>query len=102
MNDKTYNGWTNYATWRVNLEVFDGLETSEMFDLTLDAWDLGHVLQDYAEEVIDMSINDPEAPNIARDYALAFLADVNWYEIAKHMIDDAKAEAEAPTNLSNT
>ena len=20
-----YNGWTNYATWRVNLEIFDGL-----------------------------------------------------------------------------
>ena len=102
MNDKTYNGWTNYATWRVNLEIFDGLETSEMFDLTLDAWDLGHVLQDHAEEVVDMSIRDPEAPSIAQDYALAFLADVNWYEIAKHMIDDAKAEAEAPTNLSNT
>ena len=102
MTDKTYNGWTNYATWRVNLEIFDGLETSEMFDLTLDAWDLGHALQDYAEEVVDMSIRDPEAPSIARDYALAFLSDVNWYEIAKHMIDDAKAEAEAPTNLSNT
>ena len=103
MNDKTYNGWTNYATWRVNLEIFDGLETSEMFALTtLEAWDLGYVLQDYAEEVVDMSISDPEAPSIARDYAMAFLADVNWYEIAKHMIDDAKAEAEAPTNLSNT
>ena len=22
--DNTYNGWTNYATWRVNLELFDG------------------------------------------------------------------------------
>ena len=21
-----YNGWTNYATWRVNLEIIDGLE----------------------------------------------------------------------------
>jgi hypothetical protein len=102
MTDKTYNGWTNYATWRVNLEIFDGLETSEMFDLGLPVEQLRHVLQDYAEEVVDMSINDPEAPSIARDYALAFLSDVNWYEIAKHMIDDAKAEAEAPTNLSNT
>ena len=23
-NENTYNGWTNYATWRVNLEMFDG------------------------------------------------------------------------------
>ena len=23
-NDNTYNGWTNYETWRVNLELFNG------------------------------------------------------------------------------
>jgi len=88
MTDKTYNGWTNYATWRVNLEIFDGLETEEMFDLTLDAWDLGQVLQDYAEEVVTMSISDPNAPSLALDYALAFISNVNWHEIAKHMITD--------------
>ena len=21
-----YNGWTNYATWRINLEIIDGIE----------------------------------------------------------------------------
>jgi hypothetical protein len=26
MNDQKYNGWTNYATWRVNLEIFDGID----------------------------------------------------------------------------
>lgn len=88
MTEKTYNGWTNYATWRVNLEVFDGLEQSEMFDLTLDAWDLRHVLQSYAEEVVSMSVLDPNAPSLALDYAMTFLADVNWHEIAKHMIAD--------------
>ena len=25
MKKETYNGWTNYATWRINLEIFDGL-----------------------------------------------------------------------------
>jgi hypothetical protein len=35
-----------------------------------------------------MSVSDPHAPNIALDYALAFLSDVNWYEIAGHMIED--------------
>ena len=30
--------------------------------------------------------------NLAVDYALAFLSDVNWYEIAKHMIEDHKEE----------
>ena len=79
--DKTYNGWTNYATWRVNLEVFDG-QDPEGFDLTQEAYDLGHDLKDYAEELIDATSNE----GLARDYALAFLSDVNWYEIAKHLI----------------
>jgi hypothetical protein len=25
-NDTKYNGWTNYATWRVNLEMVDGYD----------------------------------------------------------------------------
>lgn len=95
MSDKTYNGWTNYATWRVNLEMFDGLEHEEMFDLDQEAYDLGHDLKAYAEELIDMSFSDPNAPILARDYALAFLSDVNWYEIAKHMIADYADEVEA-------
>ena len=86
MTDKTYNGWTNYETWRVNLEIFDGYDTSDVFDLTLDAWDLGNVLQDYAENLIHESGGGDG--NLAVDYALAFLKAVNWHEIAKHMIDD--------------
>ena len=30
MQDNTYNGWTNYATWRVNLEIFDGMSADDM------------------------------------------------------------------------
>jgi hypothetical protein len=88
MLNTTYNGWTNYATWRVNLEIFDGLEASDMFDLTLDAYDLGQDLKAYAEEVVSMSVADPHAPSLAIDYAMAFLQEVNWREIAKHMIAD--------------
>jgi hypothetical protein len=97
MNDKTYNGWTNYATWRVNLEIFDDFRVMDK-ELMDDVYALGQYLRETAEVYIEDSSTD----GLARDYALAFLSDVNWYEIAKHMIDDAKAEAEAPTNLSNT
>ena len=90
MNDKTHNGWTNYATWRVNLEIFDGLEQSEVFDLSLPLEQLRHVLQDYVEGHI-YEAGGGEG-NIAVDYALAFLSNVNWYEIAKHMIADNTEE----------
>ena len=79
----TYNGWTNYATWRVNLEIFDG-QGPEGFDLTQDAYDLGRDLKDYAEELIDATSNE----GLARDYAMAFLDAVNWAEIARHMIEE--------------
>ena len=92
MSDTKYNGWTNYATWRVNLEIFDGLEQSEVFDLSLPLEQLRHVLQDYVEgHIYEAGGGDG---NIAVDYALAFLKDVNWYEIAGHMIADYKAEIE--------
>ena len=92
MNDNKYNGWTNYATWRVNLEIFDGLEHEEMFDLDLPVEQLRHVLQDYVEGHIHESGGGNG--NIAVDYALAFISDVNWYEIAEHLIEDCKEEVE--------
>lgn len=80
MNDRTYNGWTNYATWRINLEMFDG-QPLEGFDLDQEANDLGHDLKDWAEDYI----TETSSEGLARDYALAFLGDVNWYEIAKNL-----------------
>ena len=26
MKQETYNGWTNYATWRINLEIVEDIE----------------------------------------------------------------------------
>ena len=34
--DTRYNGWTNYATWRVYLEIFSDFE-DDMFDEAFDA-----------------------------------------------------------------
>jgi hypothetical protein len=101
MTDKTYNGWTNYETWRVNLEVFDGFDFSE-FNGVNDPVDpelvcihtLAEALQEYADEAIFSGIRyDERAPSsLMEDYARAFLQAVNWYEIAKHMVDDYIAE----------
>jgi len=86
MKDTTYNGWTNYATWRVNLEIFDGIDPRDDYGLqNLDVYDLAKRLQEHAEELICDYKNET---SLAQDYALAFLSDVNWAEIARHMIDD--------------
>jgi hypothetical protein len=74
MNDTTCNGWTNYATWRVNLEMFDGSEV---------LW-TAESARDFVEEIII----DSTPEGVARYYALAFLSDVNWREIAEHYQDN--------------
>lgn len=87
--DNRYNGWTNYATWRVNLEVFDGLDLRDMGWHKLDKYDLGQALKEYANEMIEMDTKE----GLALDYARAFLMDVEWYEIAEYLIE-AYADAE--------
>lgn len=82
----TYNGWTNYATWRVNLEIFDGLPLED-FSEADDAYTLAEALKERAEYYVECS----SEPGLARDYALAFLSDVNYHEIAQHMLKEYAA-----------
>jgi len=90
MTDKTYNGWTNYETWRVGLEIFDGLSPIEDWGLegeTLTESELAELLQEHAEELVSQTA--PEG--LALDYALAFMSDVNWYEIASNKLQEVAA-----------
>jgi len=84
MSSNTFNGWTNYATWRVNLEMFDG----EAFDPT-DIWPERPEVAEVADSLKAMAEDAvaAEAKGFALDYALAFLSDANWREIASWMID---------------
>jgi hypothetical protein len=79
---QTYNGWTNYATWRVALEWFDDFNPNKYEN---DPYDLSKELQSYVEDTLsDTSVQS----QIVLDYALAFTSDVNWYEIAQHLIEE--------------
>lgn len=73
MASTTYNGWTNYATWRVMLEVFDGypLDNGEVMD------------SDYAREMVLDMIDSTTTDGLVRDWALSFVQSVNWTEIAE-------------------
>jgi hypothetical protein len=77
-----YNGWTNYETWRVNLELLsdycDTLDLSE-YDTT----DLAETLAEYADEVVEST-----SSGLGLDYARAFLAGVDFWEVATtHLAD---------------
>lgn len=92
MDNKTYNGWSTYATWRIKLEMLDSWADYHMDGGEYERFDsvgaLADHLKDYAEEQIENYIERGDGVNLARDYALAFLADVNWHEIAGSIAED--------------
>ena len=84
-----YNGWTNYETWRVNLEIFDG---TTLRDLSLlhrrDMWEIKSGLKEYAQELIEQDCKN----DLTLSYARAFLDAVDWHEIAQYMLDEYKQD----------
>lgn len=81
-----YNGWTNYETWRIALEWFDG---NNPFNYKTDADQLANDLREYVEESLEAMVNDKR--NLALDYALVFISEVNWLEIAENLIQNENA-----------
>ena len=71
MKTEKYNGWTNYITWRINLEWFDGLD----FGGPTNAQD--------CEELVVTILEDNCEYEHALTLALIALNDVNWNEIAQ-------------------
>ena len=85
---ETYNGWTNYATWRINLEILDdhlhhGGIDGETFT---SAVALAAHLEEYVDEVLTGFGEITEG--WALNYARAFVSDVDFREIAEHAIAD--------------
>ena len=87
MSDKRHNGWTNYATWRVNLEIIDGY----------DWYENEHVDADYVKELVEDAVFGSLIGNgngLVEDYANAFLSEVNYHEIAENLINESINEKE--------
>lgn len=96
LKDGTYNGWTNYATWRVNLEIFDGMDIEDMGWTDLDKYDLSLVLKDYVEEILETQVAGRDGGmSLIFSYAMAFLQDVNWREIAEMLLSEYENETSA-------
>lgn len=80
-----YNGWTNYETWRVNLEIFDGLDMDDVPSTIDNPYDLAEYLKEMADELVC-----GDAEGLAKDYARAFLSDVDYRQIATLMIEESE------------
>lgn len=87
MKQETYNGWTNYATWRVNLEFFDGCAWLECLEHISDVSTYAEALKEIVLESLEQ-----EAKGLALSYAIAFVDEVNWHEIASSMLENYNSE----------
>ena len=74
------NGWTNYATWRINLEILSDMEFDEQVS--------ADYLKDLVEEAIFVNFDTCDTPRLIEDYARAFVSQVNFYEIAKSINEE--------------
>ena len=83
MNDKKHNGWSNYATWRVNLEIIDGLE----IETKMSAEDM----KEFIEDVVFNNYNGT-GNRLMYDYASAFISEVNFYELAENINEELKLQ----------
>ena len=84
VNNNEYNGWTNYATWRVNLEILGDIQ----FEDKTSADDLKEITEDVVFSQYD-GMN-----SLMYDYASAFISEVNFYEIAENINEELKLQAE--------
>lgn len=104
--EKSYNGWTNYETWSVNLWLRNDDESySDVRELTRKALaraQEGHhyltpeeharlllvdAIVEYVESLEPMA-SILEGASMATDLLGAALDEVDWDEIAQHFLDD--------------
>ena len=71
MSSTNYNGWTNYATWRVAHDILNDITFED--SVTID---------DLKEIVRDVVFSNLEGHYLATDYANLFLDNVYWAELA--------------------
>ncbi len=100
--DKKYNGWRNYATWRVQLEIVDDyfqgmLEGEEDWlkeQREMSVGDMANCIEDIVEETVFHVVDPNGETSLADDYARAFLQDVDYYELAEHGLEFLSQEYE--------
>ena len=82
--NKEYNGWTNYATWRINLEIIDGIE--------IDTIICAEYIKEYVEDVVFGQYELGNGSHLVEDYARAFVSEVNFYEIAQSINEELELQ----------
>lgn len=102
MNDKTYNGWSNYETWVTNLWMTNDENTySQCRDLAETAFAAARpsatltrserYRRDFADALKELvSAEHPlqDSPGLYSDLLTGAMREINWLEIASSMFEE--------------
>lgn len=92
----TYGGYTNFATWRINLELVEDY-INELSPRDLRQWkaDGESAFADHLEEMVSEVLNSELGSDLLLGYARAFVDMVDWDDIAStHLADVEEIEDE--------
>ena len=84
MNKNEYNGWANYPTWRVNLEILGDIQWVESEIEILSP----EMLEEYVENAVFENNGISGHFGLMEDYARAFLANVDYREIYESIMEN--------------
>ena len=76
------NGWSNYATWRIHIEILGDIEFNYVVQPS--------ELQEIVEDCVFTNSNTYYTRNLIENYARAFLAEVDYIELATAYNEDYK------------
>ena len=79
--NEVYNGWTSYETWRIFLELFDGQKLEDFGVESGSVKDQAKELKEWTYDYIEENCNE----QILVGWLQAFIEDVNFEEIVKHL-----------------
>ena len=89
--DRTYNGWSTYETWLVNLwiqneeSLYAALHADVVDAASL--YDAREILKAWLDNEYDLFVED-NGHGLFQDLLKGALDEVNWYEIAKNWRDE--------------
>lgn len=88
-----YNGWSNYETWVAQLWMDNDVGSYRYYRLLAKGCnDACKLSQNIKEEFEEANPLNDRPSDVFTDLLNSALSEVNWYEIAEHLIDELTEE----------
>jgi len=89
--ETTYNGWKNYETWVYNLHLTNEQDPLRYYFEQLSSMD-AYAIGQYLKQELEHRIADEGLPYLLADLLMAAASEIDFREIAEHLLNDFNNE----------